>query len=75
MTTELEHKLTSADKRISELESLYQSAVIEKQALQSQLIETQNHLSKTQQIGQTGSWEFNLEKNELFLSDEVFRIF
>ena len=75
LSKEQELKLSSAEKRISELESLYESVISEKQVLQEKLIETQNRLIKTQKIGQTGSWEFEFEKNELFLSDEVFRIF
>lgn len=40
-----------------------------------QLVKNQNLLQASQKIAKLGSWEFDVENNKLFWSDEVYRIF
>lgn len=43
--------------------------------LSESLKQSQHDLSQAQRIGNIGHWELDLEKNQLFWSDQVFRIF
>ena len=43
--------------------------------MENALRQTRERLDRSQEIAHLGSWELDLSKNELFWSDEVFRIF
>lgn len=44
-------------------------------ANEKRLKESEEHLSDAQAIAHLGHWEWNLQTNELFWSDEIYRIF
>jgi PAS domain S-box-containing protein len=64
----------------AELEALeaLAPAVVEaflRKRTESALLESEQRLSKTQEIAHLGSWELDLATNHLYWSDEVYRIF
>ncbi|MEI7905391.1 MAG: PAS domain-containing protein, partial [Candidatus Firestonebacteria bacterium] len=48
--------------------------ILRKQA-EAALLRSEVQLKKAEEIGKTGSWEYDLETNKLTWSDEVFRIY
>jgi diguanylate cyclase (GGDEF)-like protein len=42
--------------------------------LNTKLLQNKKHLEDAQRLAKIGSWEYDLEKNELKLSDEIYRI-
>ena len=62
-----------SDRKRSE-ELLNDELEVRKQ-IQEQLQQSQNLLSKTEEIAQLGSWMFVLSTNQLIWSDQVYRIF
>jgi PAS domain S-box-containing protein len=59
--------LSIEDQRISALESFKEKAIA--------LKESQKILTSVQSIAQLGNWDWDIKKNKLTCSDEVFRIF
>ena len=49
--------------------------ITESKQLQNELKINQERLLKAQEIGKIGNWEYDLEKDQLYWSDEVYRIF
>lgn len=49
--------------------------VTEKRAAENALIESGESLSRAQAIAHIGNWEWEVEKGNIFWSDEIFRIF
>ena len=58
-------------RRMRELQQQIEKQIRSREALR----ESETGLAKAQTIANLGSWELNLERNELKWSDEVFRIF
>lgn len=49
--------------------------ITERKRAEEALRESQRQMNKAQDIAHLGSWELDLEKNKLFWSDEVYKIF
>lgn len=47
----------------------------ERRKAEEELIRSRERLSEAQSIGHIGNWEWNLETNTLFWSEEIYRIF
>lgn len=47
----------------------------ERYALEQKLISYQAHLDQAQQLGNMGSWEWDITNNDLIWSDHIFRLF
>ena len=73
------HKHTEAELRASEerFQLLFHKAPICYQSLDSEKIKSKlfEKLSEAQQIALLGSWEWNLQTNEVWWSDETYSIF
>ncbi|HEY9640806.1 MAG TPA: PAS domain-containing protein [Coleofasciculaceae cyanobacterium] len=52
-----------------------QAALRERKYAEEQLCKSEAHLSAAQRIAHLGSWEFNLQTNEIFWSQENYQIF
>ncbi|WP_026462023.1 PAS domain S-box protein [Adhaeribacter aquaticus] len=52
----------------------YGRNITENKQIQLQLSETNKKLETAQEIGRLGYWEYNIKSEELFWSDEVYRI-
>lgn len=50
-------------------------ALTNQKAVEKELRESEQRLSRSQEIAHLGSWELNLVTNSLYWSDEVYRIF
>ncbi len=50
-------------------------SLTERDTLMSSLRESEQRINRSQEIGHIGSWELDLVNNQLFWSDEVYRIF
>jgi PAS domain S-box-containing protein len=55
--------------------NLYGMDLTERKKAEEALRQSEEHLKEAQEIAHLGSWELDLEKNELTWSDEVYRIF
>lgn len=51
------------------------SAELERERAEKTLQESEARLSEAERIARIGSWEWNIIKNKMYCSDEVFRIF
>lgn len=51
------------------------TALKQKEEIENKLRKNEASLSNAQRIAKIGNWEWNIEKNELFWSDEIYRIF
>ncbi len=49
--------------------------IAESQKIQNKLRNSEERLNLSQQIGHVGSWEWDIRSNDLYWSDEIFRIF
>ena len=49
--------------------------ITDQKMLQETLLQSESSLKKAQEIAHIGSWEFDIESNVLYWSDEIFRIF
>ncbi len=61
LNQELEHRVQERTARLSDINAL--------------LKESEKRLKEAQHIAQLGNWDWNIQKNELFWSDEIYRIF
>lgn len=49
--------------------------IIERRGMELQLRKSRSNLAEAQRLAHLGSWEWDIETNELFWSDEIYRIF
>ena len=49
--------------------------ITDRKVLENKLKQNLNDLNKSQQIAKVGTWSLNIETNEVFMSDELFRIY
>lgn len=49
--------------------------IVERRRVEQLLRKSQSNLTEAQRLAHLGSWEWNIETNELFWSDEIYRIF
>jgi formate hydrogenlyase transcriptional activator len=49
--------------------------IIERRRVEQLLRKSRSNLAEAQRLAHLGSWEWNIETNELFWSDEIYRIF
>ena len=49
--------------------------ITERRLAEEAVLESESRLKKTQEIAHLGSWELDIESNQLIWSDEVYRIF
>ncbi len=61
LNQELEHRVQERTARLSDINAL--------------LKDSEQRLKEAQRIAQLGNWDWNIQKNELFWSDEIYRIF
>lgn len=67
--------ILSAREAQLKLMSEREAAELERKKTTAELVESEARLRKAQEISHLGSWEFNIIKNTLYWSDEVYRIF
>ncbi len=77
-----EGEVKHGDFRVTLIEYEGKSAILgsvrgitERRKKEKELRESEERLSRTQRIARVGSWEIDLQTNELTWSDEVYRIF
>jgi PAS domain S-box-containing protein len=49
--------------------------IVERRQMEQLLRQSQSNLAEAQRLAHLGSWDWNIETNELFWSDEIYRIF
>ncbi|KKM81450.1 hypothetical protein LCGC14_1329730 [marine sediment metagenome] len=72
---ELEIKVEERTADLTEANVLLNQEIKEHKQTEEALKESERRLSKAQRIAHIGNWELNLITNELFWSDEVYRLF
>jgi PAS domain S-box-containing protein len=70
----IEH-LATANQELSAMNQALLEETQERIRIEETLRESQSRLSKAQEISHLGSWELDLGKDELYWSDEVYKIF
>jgi PAS domain S-box-containing protein len=53
----------------------YTHDIVERKEMECLLRKSQSNLAEAQRLARLGSWEWNIETNDLFWSDEIYRIF
>ena len=54
---------------------LYSEIITERKNAEKEMQKTQYYLSKAQELGNIGTWELDIQKNDLKWTDEVYKIF
>jgi PAS domain S-box-containing protein len=68
-------EFNAADQQLTEMLAAYAATALENTRLYRALSESQASLAEAQRIAHLGSWDWNIAANQLYWSDEVYRIF
>jgi PAS domain S-box-containing protein len=55
--------------------SFFVHDIIDRRSVEQLLRKSESNLAEAQRLAHLGSWDWNIETNELFWSDEIYRIF
>ncbi|MHB8481628.1 MAG: diguanylate cyclase domain-containing protein [Nitrospiria bacterium] len=72
---ELEKVASSYNTLVEQMSSMVSQLEQKRQNTEEKLLNSQESLAHAQRIAHLGNWDFDLKKNEVIWSDEIYRIF
>ncbi len=71
----LEQKVSQRTADLSKANEELKNEIVRRKHTQDELLKNQYFLQKAQEIGQIGTWDFDIKTNKLLWTDENYRIF